>query len=79
MNTLRIFQMFKLELSAFTKKTIHNSRHFLKNSPKKGVLALKVPKGRDPEFCQGLPQCFYIWYNCLHILTEFQKNNGCTE
>ena len=36
-------------------------------------LALNVPGGREPEFCQGLWQWFYIWYNFLHTLTEFQK------
>ena len=36
-------------------------------------LALNVPGGREPEFCQGLRQWFYIWYNCLHILTKFQE------
>ena len=58
-----------------TKKTyISIIRQIWKNSPEKGCfLALNVPGGREPEFCQGLWQWFYIWYNCLHTLTEFQK------
>ena len=58
-----------------TKKTyISIIRQIWKNSPEKGCfLALNVPGGRKPEFCQSLWQWFYIWYNCLHTLTEFQK------
>ena len=33
----------------------------------------KSPRGDEPEFCQGLWQWFYIWYNCIHILTKFEK------
>ena len=58
-----------------TKKTyISIIRQIWKNSPEKGCfLALNVPGGHKPEFCQSLWQWFYIWYNCLHTLTEFQK------
>ena len=49
-------------------------RQIWKNSPEKGCfLALNVPRGREPEFCQSLRQWFYIWYNCLRILTKFQE------
>ena len=55
---------------------IHNDildKH--QKSPKKGYfLALKVPRGREPEFCQGQQYRFYVHINYLHIFGKFQKN-----
>ena len=74
------FQVLKnLFLSSASRKTTKKTYvsiilQIWKNSPEKGCfLALNVPGGREPEFCQGLRQWFYICYNCLHILTELQE------
>ena len=47
----------------------------IRKSPQKGCfLALKVPRGREPEFWQGQEQQFYVHINYLQIFGKFQKN-----
>ena len=57
-------------------KDIHND--ILDKSlkkPQNGVfLALKGPRGREPEFCRGGRYYLYVHNNYLRVLEKFQKN-----